>query len=126
MQPRRRVTLVSWMLAYRVTPLLLLAMPAQATDVPVGPAQTEAPATTNLEERLRALADRQAVQGRTTRDPAAIRAQIAHLEERRLSLLGKYTPTHPAVVQIERQLNRLRDELSQAEAAVVPRGPPVP
>ncbi|MCX7673924.1 MAG: hypothetical protein N2Z63_10095 [Thiobacillaceae bacterium] len=69
-----------------------------------------------LEERLQAMAQKYPVDEDPQRDPVQIRAQIAALEERRQALLLRYTPAHPAVVQLDRQLRILRERLSAAEA----------
>lgn len=106
---------------------LLPAVEAAAQTQPApGAAGPDAPATGRLEERLRALSDRYAVPERATRDPDELRAQIARLQERRLSLIGRYTPTHPTVLQIERQLRVLREQLAAAEAERATTVPPAP
>jgi len=60
-----------------------------------------------LDERLKSLADEHVDKERPSCDPAVIRVQIGRLKARRLTMLGRYTPTHPAVLQIERQLRIL-------------------
>jgi hypothetical protein len=84
------------------------------------------PPRENLETRLQTLADKYAIEERSPRDPAVIRAQISRLEARRLTLLGQYTPTHPGVLQIERQLRLLREQLAEAESAPKVTTPPAP
>ena len=91
-----------------------------------GAARPEESAPAKLEERLKSLADKHVVEERPSRDPAVIRAQISRLEARRLTMLGRYTPTHPAVLQIERQLRILREQLAAAEAAPAATAPPAP
>lgn len=71
----------------------------------------------NLESRLQDLSQKYGVKERTPREPARIRAQIANLEARKSKLLARYTPTHPGVLQIDRQLIILRQRLSELESA---------
>lgn len=80
----------------------------------------------SLESRLQALSDKYVVEERPSRDPGRIRTQIANLEARRLTLLQRYTPTHPSVLQIDRQLRILQEQLAAAEAAQATTAPPAP
>ncbi len=80
----------------------------------------------SLDTRLKALSEKYAVEERQIRDPARIRAQIASLEARRLKLLERYLPTHPGVLQIERQLQTLKVQLAESEAAQATTAPPAP
>ena len=89
-------------------------------------ARPEESAPAKLEERLKSLADKYVVEERPSRDPAVIRAQIGRLEAHRQTMHGRYTPTHPAVLQIERQLRILQEQLAAAEAAPAATAPPAP
>lgn len=79
-----------------------------------------------LENRLQTLAGKYTIEERPARDLARIRSQIAGLETRRLKLLERYTPTHPGVLQIDRQLRILQEQLAAAEAEQATTAPPAP
>lgn len=106
---------------------LVMILAGCATGSPQGMAdRPDTPAPSSLEARLQALAEKYAVAEQPARDPAQIRAQIANLEARRLRLLERYTPAHPSVLQIDRQIRTLQAQLAQAEAAQAATTPPAP
>jgi hypothetical protein len=110
----------------RLTALVrvLAGCASAASQEPPGKPEVSAPPS--LDARLQALSEKYAVEERASRDPAKLRAQIANLEARRLRLLERYTPTHPSVLQVERQLRMLREQLAAAEAAPAATAPPAP
>lgn len=89
-------------------------------------APTTNPAPPSLGARLEALSEKYVGEAQPSRDPARIRAQIASLEARRFKLLERYTPTHPGVLQIDRQIRILQEQLAAAEVAQVTTAPPAP
>lgn len=104
---------------------MVLAACASAASQDI-PSKPEVSAPPSLDARLQALSDKYAVEQQPSRDPARIRAQIASLEARRLKLLERYTPTHPGVLQIDRQLRMLQEQLAAAEATPAATAPPAP
>lgn len=88
--------------------------------------QTPEPAPPTLGARLQALSEKYVSDDQPSRDPAQIRAQITGLEARRLKLLERYTPTHPGVLQIDRQLRLLEERLAAIESAPAATSPPAP
>lgn len=107
--------------------LLVLTLGGCAGKSPPAPLADEREATpARLEERLQMLAGKYTIEERPTRDPEQIRAQIAGLEERRRSLLLRYTAEHPAVVQINRQIRVLQERLAAIESAPPATSPPGP
>lgn len=93
---------------------------------PAYASESDENAPRNLESRLHDLSRKYSTEERTPREPARIRTQIANLEARRSKLLERYTPTHPGVLQIDRQLIILRQRLAEAEAAQATTAPPAP
>lgn len=83
-------------------------------------------APARLETRLQDLADKHTIAERALRDRAGIVAQITRLEAHRSKLLERFMPTHPSVLQIDRQLRILRQQLAEAEAAPATTAPPAP
>lgn len=79
-----------------------------------------------LETRLQDLADKHTILDRALRDRAGIVAQITRLEAHRSKLLERVMPAHPSVLQIDRQLRILRQQLAEAEAAPATTAPPAP
>lgn len=111
-------------LHYALMALTLCGCAGTSPAVPVLDERASAP--TRLEERLQTLAEKYTIEERPTRDPEQIRAQIARLEERRQSLMLRFTAEHPAVVQINRQIRVLQERLAAIEAAPAATNPPAP
>lgn len=107
--------------------VLVLALGGCAGKSPPAPQSDERETTpARLEQRLQILAEKNTIEERPTRDPEQIRAQIAALEERRQSLLLRYTAEHPTVVQVSRQIRVLQERLATIESAPAATSPPAP
>jgi len=111
----------------RLAPLAMVLMACCASAASQEPpGKPEASAPPSLDARLQTLSEKYTIEERPSRDPAKLRAQIANLEARRLMLLERYTPTHPGVLQIDRQIRILQEQLAAAEAAPSATTPPAP
>lgn len=93
---------------------------------PAYASESDENAPRNLQEPSQGLSQKYGIKVRTPREPARIQAQIANLEARKSKLLERYTPTHPGVLQIDRQIIILRQRLSELEAAQATTAPPAP